>query len=197
MPSSYREIPALPVVVALAAVAFATIVWALRRRAALNVPRIVVSAALCVYGAGMLANSALPIYLGKSGDGTPWWRNLNLVPLKNTELADMLENVAVFVPLGLLLALVFRGTSVRRVLLLGFLTSLAMEAVQFVNAITVHGGHVADINDLAANTVGAAVGYGVLRAALLVPAVGRWAGAAAWPSRRLDHPSAPSTHVDR
>lgn len=182
MPGTYRELPALPVVVALAMAAFATMVLVLRRRSAVNVPRLIVSAALCSYGAGMLANSALPIYLGQPADDVPWWVNLNLVPLKNTELFDMVENAVVFVPLGLLLALIVRRSSLRRVLLLGFLTSLTMEALQFVDAITVHGGHVADVNDLCANTVGAVVGYGIFRAALLVPTVGRWAGTAAWPT---------------
>lgn len=196
MSSTYREVPALPVVVALAVVAFAITLWRLRRRT-LNVPRVVVSAALCIYAAGMLANSALPIYLGKPGSDMSWWLDLNLVPFKNTEPVDMLENVAVFVPLGVLLAVVVGRTSARRVLLLGFLTSLTMEALQFINARTVHGGHVADINDLWANTGGALVGYGIFRAAMLVPAFSRRAGAAQWPTRRRDDGTAMSTHVER
>jgi hypothetical protein len=191
MPSSYRELPALPVVAALAVVALAAMLWRLHRRAALNIPRVVVSAVLCVYGAGMVANSALPIYLGKPGSGMPWWSDLNLVPFRNTEMVDMLENVMVFAPLGFLVPLVLRVKSPRRVLLYAFLTSFAMEVLQFVNARTVHGGHVADINDLWANTVGALVGYGVLRAALLLPLVRRWASAATWPNSDREHTKTP------
>lgn len=195
MPTTYREIPALPVVVALAVLAFSVMLWRLRRRAALNVPRVAVSLALCVYGAGMLANSVLPIYLGRPGGDVPWSLFVNIVPFRNTETADMLGNVAVFAPLGCALPIVLRATSARRVLLLGFLVSLTMEVLQLANAITVHGGHVADVNDLLANTVGALVGYGAFRAVQFVPVVGRWAAAATWPPSPPGHPDTRSTRV--
>jgi glycopeptide antibiotics resistance protein len=181
MPSSYHEIPVLPVVVALAAVAFAVLLWRLHRRAAMTVPRVVVSAAMCVYGAGVIGNTLLPIYVGTSGHDQPWRVYLNLTPLVGTEPMDMLQNVVVFVPLGFLLPLIAGVTSLPRVLLWGFLVSLTMEALQFVNAVTAHGGHVADVNDLLANTLGAPLGYGIFRVALLLPALGRWAGTATWP----------------
>jgi hypothetical protein len=41
--------------------------------------------------------------------------------------------------------------------------------------------HVPDINDLLANTLGAPIGSGIFRLALLVPALGRSARAASWP----------------
>jgi glycopeptide antibiotics resistance protein len=101
--------------------------------------------------------------------------------LAGTEWADMAQNVVVFVPLGVLLPLVAPVRSPGRAVLGGFLVSLTMEALQFVNAVTGHGGHVADVNDLLANTLGALVGYGVFRVGLLVPALARLARAAAWP----------------
>ena len=136
---------------------------------------------MCVYGAGVTANTLLPIHLGRSGGGLPWWSTLDLVPLVGTEPFDMLQNVVVFVPLGFLLPFGARVTSLPRVLLWGFLVSLTMEALQLLNSVTVHGGHASDVNDLLANTLGAAVGYGIFRVALLRPALGRWAGTATRP----------------
>jgi glycopeptide antibiotics resistance protein len=181
MPGAYREITALPVVVPLASVAFAVLLWALHRRAGLTVPRVVVSAVACVYGAGVLANTVFPIALGKPSGDLPWSVLLNLVPLVGTEPRDMLQNVVVFVPLGVLLPLLARAHSAGRVLLAGFLLSLAMEALQFGNAVTGHGGHVADVNDLLANTLGAPLGYGAYLLGLHLPSLRRAADAATWP----------------
>ena len=183
MPNSSYVITALPVVVPLGLVAFAILLWRLYRAAALAVPRAAVLAVLCVYGAGVVANTVLPITVGGPRYAEPWQGHLNLTLLVNTDTGDMLQNVAVFMPLGFLLPLVSRVEALRQVLLCGFLVSLAMEAVQFANALLAVGGHVADINDLLANTLGAPLGYGLFRAALLVPGADRMIRAAAWPAR--------------
>ncbi|MEO6605913.1 MAG: VanZ family protein [Aeromicrobium sp.] len=180
MPSNYHEISALPAVVPLSTAAFAFMMWRLHRRAAVSVPRIAVAAAWCVYGAGVAANTVFPIYFGTMGDDQSWRVFLNLTPLANTELFDMLTNVLVFVPLGFLLPLVARTISARRVLLFGFLVSFTMEALQFINAVTGHGGHVADVNDLLANSLGAPIGYALFRVVLLLPGASRFADAFTW-----------------
>lgn len=183
MPASH-EVPTLSVVVPLGVAAFAVLLWVLHRRCAMTAPRILVAAVVCVYGAGVVANTILPIYLGGASDyGVPWTAYLNLAPLENNEPADMLQNVVVFLPLGVLLPIVARVDSVLRVLLCGFLLSLGMEAIQLANAVTGHGGHVADINDLLANTLGAPAGYGLYRIAMLLRPVARLVTAASWPSR--------------
>ena len=68
-----------------------------------------------------------------------WWAWPNLTPLVGHEARDVLENVVAFLLL------------------------------QWVDGVTVHGGRVPDINDLLFNTVGIPIGYGLLRAALLLP----------------------------
>lgn len=178
-----REIPTLLVVVPLAVVGFGVMLWWLQRRGALTVLRVVVCAAVCVYGAGVVANTLLPIYVGGTGERPPWTVFLNLVPLADTEPADMLQNIVVFLPLGVLLPIVARVRSAGRVLLYGFLLSLTMELLQLANAVTGHGGHIADVNDLLANTLGAPLGYGIFRCALLLPPVARLVAAATWPPR--------------
>ena len=181
--SPWDEVPVLPVVIPLGVLVFAVLLWRLHRRAALTFPRAVVCAVVSVYGAGVVANTLFPIFIGKSGV-EPWWLTLNLVPLVNTAAADMLENVAEFVPLGVLLPLVARTTSFSRVLLWGFLASLAIEVLQLVNSVASNGGHSSDVNDLLANTLGAAVGYGIFRVALLLPVLRRLARSATWPHPR-------------
>ena len=172
MPSTSHEISALPVVVPLAAAAFGAMLWQLHRRGAMSVPRILVAVAVCVYGAGVVANTLFPIHVGGLDYHESWRVFLNLTPLANTEPFDMLTNVAVFVPLGFLVPLIARASSAWRVLLCGFLVSFTMETLQFINAVTGHGGHIADINDLLANTLGAPIGYAMFRAALLLPVIG-------------------------
>nr|WP_269437787.1 VanZ family protein [Arthrobacter sp. zg-Y919] len=134
---------------------------------------------MCVYGAGVVGNTVLPIHIGGPRYNEPWWIRLNLVPLVHAEPGDLLMNVLVFIPLGILLPLISRIRSVGRVLLVGLLVSLAMEVLQLVNAVLANGGHIADINDLLANTAGAPLGYGLFRAALLLPSLRRAVRAAA------------------
>jgi glycopeptide antibiotics resistance protein len=179
MASAY-EITALPVVIPLAVASFAVLLWRLHGRSAMTLPRILVAGIMCVYGAGVIGNTVLPVVVGAGASDLPWWYFLNLVPLVGTEPEDMLKNVAVFVPLGFLLPLISRARSLLRVTLSAFLISFAMEALQFLNAVAAGGGHIFDINDLLANTLGGPVGYGIYRLALLQPSLRRLVRAATW-----------------
>ncbi len=169
------------VILPLGAASVALVLVHLRRRGALTLPRVLGGALACVYLAGIVANTLLPIYLGRPDYGVPWHAYLNLRPLTNTSAADMVQNVVVFMPLGILLSLLAGVRSIRRVVLWGFTLSFVMEAAQFLNAVTGHGGHVADVNDLLANVLGAPLGYGVFLLALRLPAARRLADALAWP----------------
>lgn len=193
MPSLYREVPTLLVVVPLAAIVLVLLLAQLRRRGALTVLRGLVALAACVYLAGVVANTVLPIYLDKPASGVPWHAYLNLEPLTDTDVADMLRNVLVFVPLGVLLPLVTRLRSALGVTLGALGLSLAMELVQLVNSVSGHGGHVADVNDLLANTLGAPLGYLLLRLVDRAPAGRRRVKAATWPPQAGRRPAA-TTH---
>ncbi|UZN03758.1 VanZ family protein [Cellulomonas sp. S1-8] len=172
------------VVAPLTAVALGLLLWRLHRRGGMTVLRVLVGVALCVYVAGIVANTVLPIYLDKPDSDMPWHAYLNLTPLADTEVADMVRNVVVFVPFGVLLPLVTGTRSVVRVVLSGFLLSLLMETAQLVNALVANGGHVADVNDLLANTLGAPIGYALLRLGERVPGVRDVVRAATWPPPR-------------
>lgn len=174
-----------PVVIPLGLVAFAGMLWSLHRRGTLTFLRATVAAAVCVYVGGIVANILFPMLFGTGDDGsTPWYWGLTLVPFVDAEPAGMIKNVLVFLPLGVLAPLVLGSRSVLHVLLTGFLLSLSMEVVQVVTNVLGDSGHIADVNDLIANTVGAPLGYGVFRLLLLVPALRRLADAATFPPRR-------------
>jgi hypothetical protein len=188
--SPWDQVPVLPVVVPLGVLVLAVLLWRLHRRGALTLPRAAVGAVVAVYVAGVVANSLFPVFLGKPAT-LSWWQVPDLVPVAGYEVRDLLENVAVFVPLGVLLPLVARVRSLPAVVVRGFLISLAIELLQWVNAVTVQGGHAPDVNDLASNTLGALLGYLVFRVALLLPAAARLARAATWPAAHQDGASGP------
>ena len=86
-------------------------------------------------------------------------RSLNLVPFTDAlqgNLRETIDNIIVFVPLGLLLGVNFRQVSWRRKLAFVFIVSLVTELLQFVLAIGI-----TDITDVITNTSGGLLGLGL------------------------------------
>jgi glycopeptide antibiotics resistance protein len=168
----FGEVPALPVVVPVAVVAFGLLIWRLHRRGEMSLLRVLVAAALCVYGAGVVANTVFPIFLDMPGGARPWSSSISMRWFDDYEVADAVQNVVVFVPLGVLVPLVARVRSPWPVAVVGVLLSLLIETIQFFSAHYLHGGHVADVNDLFFNALGAPLGYGLLVVATRAPVLG-------------------------
>lgn len=177
----FRQVPVLPVVVPIALAAFLVMFWSLRRRDALSLPRSAVAAALCVYFAGIIGNTVFPIFLDKPSRTTAWSDFLNFVPVAGYEPADAAMNVAVFVPVGVLVALVIARPSWTRVLTVVAVVSLTIEVTQYVTAHTLGGGHVADVNDLLSNAAGGVLGWGLLAQLQRIPAVRALVAKSCWP----------------
>lgn len=181
----FHQVPVLPVLVPLAAVAFAALLWVLLRRGLFSLPRAALALAFCVYLVGIAANTIFPIFLDKPRTSAPWSAFLTLVPLAGYEVADAVTNILVFVPLGMLVPLLAARPTWWRTVMVAAFVSLGIEVVQYVTAHLLGGGHIADVNDLIFNVVGGAVGYGVLVLVTRVPAGAtlvdrfRWHGAAA------------------
>jgi len=179
----FRQIPVLPVVVPLAVLVVAVLLVLLARRGRFSAPRAAVAVALGVYTAGIVANTVFPIFLDKPARDGGWIQHLALVPLAGYQVDDAMINVAVFVPLGMLVPLLTVRPSLRRTVLVAASISLGIEATQYVTAHALGGGHLADVNDLVFNVIGGAVGHGVLAALVRVPRVAalvdrfRWADA--------------------
>ncbi|RLV48464.1 VanZ family protein [Nocardioides mangrovicus] len=154
----------LPVVVPLGVAVVTGSVWHLRRHGRLTLPRAGVALAVGLYAAGIVANTVFPIYLDKPARAGGWISALNLVPLAGYEIGDAVMNIGVFVPVGVLLSLVLPPWAWWRVLVAAASLSLAIEVSQLVTAHLLAGGHIADVNDLIFNVVGAAIGLALLSA---------------------------------
>jgi glycopeptide antibiotics resistance protein len=165
----FKEVPVLPVVVPLAAAMFVALLWHLHRRDRLSPPRAIVAFLLCLYAAGVVANTVFPIFLDMPDSAEPWTAYLDVVPLVGYEFSDAVTNILVFVPLGMLVSLLVSSTSWWRVPVVAATLSLAIELAQLFTARLLGGGHIADVNDLLFNVVGAALGLGLISMFSRVP----------------------------
>lgn len=183
----FGEVPVLPVVVPIGGAVLAAALWHLHRRGTVTAARAAVALALGVYAAGIVANTIFPIYLDKPTSPSRWTQFVNLAPGAGYELADAAMNVLVFAPLGVLLSLVAPRWPWWRVLAAATAVSLSIELTQYVTANLLAGGHVADVNDLASNVLGAAVGIGLLAGLSRVAATARLVERFRWaePQQRL------------
>ncbi|MDL2319381.1 VanZ family protein [Eubacteriales bacterium OttesenSCG-928-A19] len=86
------------------------------------------------------------------------WSQINLIPFGSEGVRTYLLNIALFMPLGFLLPLLWgRYRSGRRTALTGFLLSLSIELCQIFNH------RLTDIDDILMNVLGTALGYGLWR----------------------------------
>lgn len=80
-------------------------------------------------------------------------RNLNIIPFAGNNLSEMVSNIIVFIPLGLLLGANFAQINLWRKLAYLFAFSVFIEIIQFVFAIGT-----TDITDVIMNTFGGCIG---------------------------------------
>ncbi|MDD3278185.1 MAG: VanZ family protein [Lachnospiraceae bacterium] len=96
------------------------------------------------------------IKYGIRSNGADEWNLIPLVGLTAEDLFGTIMNIILFVPLGVLLPMLWkRGTSWWQTVLAGFSFSLLIELLQLFN------WRATDVNDLIMNTLGAALGYGI------------------------------------
>ena len=131
--------------------------WTQRREAVLK-------SVLCVYGAGVLYFTIMPIYLPipfLTLSMDVW--NINLMPFSDLilhhagALREFLLNVLMMVPLGILVPFIYKKGFARTVLLC-LCCSLCIELVQLFSITKLN---CCDITDLISNTLGGACGYGL------------------------------------
>ena len=80
--------------------------------------------------------------------------SINLIPFSSEGAMTYILNIIMFMPLGFLLPLIWKNfRNAKKVVLMGFLMSLAIEICQLFNL------RATDIDDLMMNTLGALVGY--------------------------------------
>ncbi len=176
----FHQVPVLPVVLPLAAVVFAVLMWSLRRTGRLTFSRAAVALVLCVYAAGVVANTVFPIFTDKPASSGTWSDHLSVVPFVDYEAGDAIMNILVFVPVGILVPLLIARASWRSAILASAVFSLAIEVTQYATAHLLGGGHIADVNDLIFNVVGGVVGFALLSVVLRVPHLGTFVDRFRW-----------------
>lgn len=126
-----------------------------------------------IYLLVVIHSVVLPIYITtvdfeRALTRFPRW-NFNLVPFARLYVRDFVLNVALFVPLGLLLPLLLvRFDSLRRMAFFGFRVAVIIEGLQLLLTMFFGSGRSVDINDMIANTLGVVVGYALFRLGLRI-----------------------------
>ena len=97
---------------------------------------------------------------------TAWPFRMNLIPFvnlldydsKRDLLLNLIGNTAMFIPTGIMTPLIYKKrNSFTKTVLTGFLMSLIIEIIQLPFAV-----RASDVDDLILNTLGCAIGYGIL-----------------------------------
>ena len=159
----HTTVSAAPVGLPLAAAAAAITFHRMRHRGA----RVLVpSLAAVAYVAAVVTVTLFPLEItfGRYASQTDWWSTLNWIPVLTIDPTTFVANIVLMVPLGILLPLLGRAASVRDAVLGGLVVSLGIEATQLLLRALVHNGRSVDVNDVLANTSGAAIGFLLLRA---------------------------------
>lgn len=106
----------------------------------------------------------IDVNIGRYANLTPWYRSTNIIPIITLDLKTFILNIIMLVPFGMYLPLInSRFDSIKKTAKLGFLLSLSIEIVQIIIRITLGSARSADINDIIANTLGAVLGYLVIK----------------------------------
>ena len=160
MPIHQLDVPALPILLPLGGLLMAVSWVLLHRRGRLGARRVVTAWLAGWYAVAVLGATLLPLHLAWGpGAGPPELYRIILVPLTTMRVDDFVLNIVMTLPLATLSYLVAGVRDRRRVVLMGFLASLAIEVTQAVIDLAWHGNRWADVNDLISNTLGALLGF--------------------------------------
>lgn len=120
-----------------------------------------------LYASSVVAVTVFPIVVRppEARWDVPWWIVVHWVPFR-VEALSFLLNVVMFVPLGVLVPMLWRGAdSVRRTVAVSLAASTAIELTQLALWLTLGSFRTVDVNDLIANTAGGLAGLMLVRAA--------------------------------
>ncbi|MDN3436537.1 VanZ family protein [Planococcus sp. APC 3900] len=106
----------------------------------------------------------IEVNLGEYRNLTPWYKAANFIPILTIDVKTFVLNVIMLVPFGMYLPFLNRKIqSIKQAARLGFYVSLSFELTQLVIRILLGSGRSTDINDLIANTLGAVIGFLLIR----------------------------------
>lgn len=110
----------------------------------------------------------IEIYTGGNQSAQPIWKviiqEIQFIPLLTIDIPTFILNVIMLIPFGVYLPLLNRKLdSSKKAAKYGFLLSLSIEVLQLIIEVTLGSGRITDINDIIANTIGATVGFLILK----------------------------------
>ncbi|GHD49517.1 VanZ family protein [Mycetocola manganoxydans] len=111
-------------------------------------------------GVAAVAFFPFQVNIGEYANQGPWWSIINPWPIVTIDIRTFLLNILMTAPLGFLLPMLTRVNTFGRVVLAGALFSLGIEITQIWFGVF-GATRTADVNDLIANTLGAAIGFAV------------------------------------
>lgn len=101
-----------------------------------------VAAAVAAYAAGIFADTVFPIYLFPARSEEPYVPHLALIPFDEYEVEDAVVNIAVFLPLGVLIPLLQRRPARWKVLATAAGVSAGIELSQLAADDSFNGGYI-------------------------------------------------------
>lgn len=111
----------------------------------------------------------IEVNLGEYRNLTPWYKAANFIPILTIDVKTFVLNIIMLVPFGMYLPFLSRKIrSVKQAARLGFYVSLSFEFTQLAIRILLGSGRSTDINDLIANTLGAVIGFLLIRQVLRI-----------------------------
>lgn len=111
----------------------------------------------------------IEVNLGEYRNLTPWYKSTNFIPVLTIDVKTFVLNIIMLVPFGMYLPFLSRKIrSVKQAAHLGFYVSLSFELTQLAIRILLGSGRSTDINDLIANTLGAVIGFLLIRQILRI-----------------------------
>ncbi|KKI90032.1 hypothetical protein WQ54_23195 [Bacillus sp. SA1-12] len=111
----------------------------------------------------------IEVYAGNDYKSTePLWleilQEINFIPILTIDIPSFVLNVIMLIPFGVYLPLLNdKVDSAKKAAKYGFFLSLSIEALQLIIELSLGSGRTADINDLIANTLGAAIGFLIIK----------------------------------
>lgn len=110
----------------------------------------------------------IEVYSGEYKSTQPLWlqilQKINFMPILTIDIPGFVLNIIMLIPFGVYLPLLYGGVaSAKNAAKYGFLLSLVIEVLQLTFELTLGSGRTTDINDIIANTLGAAVGFLILQ----------------------------------
>ncbi|MBP2242129.1 glycopeptide antibiotics resistance protein [Cytobacillus eiseniae] len=106
----------------------------------------------------------IEVNIGEYTNLTPWYKSINFIPVLTIDAATFILNIIMLVPLGMYLPLLSnKYQSIKKAASVGLYISLSFEVTQLLIRIILGNGRSTDINDLIANTLGAVLGFLIIR----------------------------------